>query len=198
MTGLRQILTSLLFLPMVCMAEDDLLTRFLDNLEKHTLQSDFTVTITEKATQPTTITGTIVMRGEQFKAQLMGMEIAYDGITLYSYSEDNDELTLSSPTPDELADVNPLLFTKALGESCQTETKEQAGNYIVTLLPNQPGSGVRDFSLQIRKHDLMPLYAAMRETSMKTTTLLFRNPQFSDMNADFTISKPDAYINDLR
>ena len=195
---MRKFILLLLFFPSLIFAQTNLMQRFFDNLEKKTLISDFTITVTEKATQPTTITGNITMQETKFKAQFMGMEIAYDGTTLYSYSEDNNELTLSTPMQEELADINPLLFAKAITESCKTEIKEQNDNYAITLIPQESGSGIRDFVINIRKHDLMPLSATMRETGMKTTAIIFRNSRFSPTWAEFIINKPNAYRNDLR
>lgn len=195
---MRKAVIIILMWPMVCMAQSDVLQNFLLKMERQTLESDFSVTISEKATQPTTLNGHILMHGEQFKADIMGMEVAYDGITLYTYNEGNDELTLSTPMPDELAEVNPLLFAKAIAGNCQTEVREQGGNYTVTLLPDNSAAGVREFTLQLRKHDLMPMVATMKETGMKTTTLLFREPSFVTTASEFSINKPNAYINDLR
>ncbi len=195
---MRRLLTILMLCPILCMAQDDVLQQFFQNIEKKTLESDFTVTMSSKATQPTSMTGHIVMHGEQFVAEIMGMEIAYDGITLYTYNEGNDELTLSNPMPDELAEVNPLLFAKALTDLYQAETREENGIYKVTLLPDRQNTGVQEFTLQIRKYDLMPLSASMKEQGMKITTLLFRQPTFTTSAPYFKLEKPGAYINDLR
>lgn len=184
-------------IPALCFAQGDVLQSFLDNLEKKTLESAFTVTITERASQPVSFTGNIVMRGECFSGKLMGTEMSYDGKTLYSYNEDADELTLSYPTQGELLEANPLMFAKAIADSYKAETKEQGGNYLVTLRPDK-STGVREFSLMIRKADLMPLSASMQETDMRTTTLTLRQQKFSELAPDFKLDKQGAYINDLR
>ena len=62
-------------IPALCFAQGDVLQSFLDNLEKKTLESAFTVTITERASQPVSFTGNIVMRGERFSGKLMGTEM---------------------------------------------------------------------------------------------------------------------------
>ena len=188
----------MMLVPMAGMAEDDVLARLYNNLEKQTLESDFTFTITENGGQPTNITGKIVMRGEKFSANLMGTEIAYDGKTLYTYSEDNDELTLSTPTMEELIESNPLLFAQTLTDAYETKTAEQASNWLIIIKPDAQLTGVREFTLTLRKSDLMPVSASMRETNFNTTTLTFRNQHFSSTLPDFTINKPDAYLNDLR
>ena len=195
---MKKLIVILLMFPIVCFAQDDAIRRLFTKMEKQALQSDFTVTITEQATQPTNLTGKIVMRGECFTAEIMGTELAYDGKTLYSYSEDINELTLSYPTMEELIESNPLLFAKDLVNSNETEVREQGANYLATIHPDEASTGVKEFSLLMRKSDLMPLSATMKETGMRTTTLTFRNTVFLQSAPEFTISKPEAYVNDLR
>ena len=194
---MKKVLMILMMMPMLCFAQTNVLNSCLKNLEKQTLEAAFTVTITEKASQPVSFTGNIVMRGECFIAEFMGTEMAYDGKTLYTYNEDTDELTLSYPTQDELAEANPLLFAKNIADSYEAETKEQSGNYQITLRPDK-STGVREFTLLVRKSDLMPLYASMKEIDMRTTTLTLRQQKFTDEKPDFKLEKPGAFINDLR
>lgn len=184
--------------PSLCFAQSDVLQTFFSNIEKQTLDSDFTFTITEQGGQPTNIAGKIAMRGERFTASLMNTEVAFDGKTLYTYSEDNDELTLSTPTMEELRESNPLLFAKALTETYKPTVTQQGGNWLVSIKPDAQQTGVREFTLILRKSDLIPLSATMRETNFNTTTLTLRNQHLSTTLPDFTINKPDAFINDLR
>lgn len=188
----------LLFFPIISNAQNEIVERFFDNLNKKTLESDLLITVTENANQPTNITGKIIMLGNKFKAEIMGMEVAFDGKTLYTYSEDMDELTLSNPMQEELIDINPVVTAKEIVSSCNVTTKEQGDNYVITLIPKEQGSGIKDFVVTFRKSDLMPISIVIRETTMQTTKAVFRNAKFISIVPDFTISKPGAYINDLR
>ena len=73
-------------------------------------QTDFVVTIAEETTQPLNIPGTITMQGQQFVGTLFGMEMAYDGETMYVYDADTEELTLTKPVQEELTDLNNGLW----------------------------------------------------------------------------------------
>ena len=53
-------------------------------LEQKTLQSEFTISIADAQTQPMTYPGHIAMHGRQFILEMLGMEAAYDGSTLYT------------------------------------------------------------------------------------------------------------------
>lgn len=149
------------------------LASFLTGLETKTLQTDFTLTVAENATQPLNITGTITVHGEQFVLSALDYEAAYDGKTLYLWQPDTQELTLSTPSQDELLEVNPFLFAKAL---------------------NDAGKKV-DFVLNDKQ---LPVRAQM--TDGKTAySLTFRNPQYITTPVKYSISAPEgAYINDVR
>ena len=78
------------------------LSSFLANLEEKTLQSAFTVTVAEEVNAPMNFPGEIIMHGRNFRLEMMDIEAAYDGKTMYMYSGETDELTLSNPTDQEL------------------------------------------------------------------------------------------------
>ena len=63
-----------------------ILSSFLTNLETKTLQSDFTVTVSEEVNAPMNYPGSLVMQGDRFRLSMFDIEAAYDGKTLYMYS----------------------------------------------------------------------------------------------------------------
>ena len=113
------------------------LDTFLQTLADNTLHADFVITISEGASQPMNYPGTITMRGDRFMLEMFDMEAAYDGKTLYVYSATTDELTLSTPTEQELMEANPFLYAQALSEVC-TITEQpivvQAGAHLTITL----------------------------------------------------------------
>ncbi len=195
---MRNILFILLFLPAALCAENEVLNRFFQALTEKTLQADFRITISADANQPISYNGEITMHGEQFLLMMGDMEIAYDGTTLYNYSESLDELTLSTPTEEELLQANPLLFAQALAHSCTIKQSEANGNYIFTFTPENTSAGVLSFTLHIRKSDLLPLKAVMKESVQNTTTLHFVNATYITTTPSFVLRKEEAFVNDLR
>ena len=149
------------------------LASFLTGLETKTLRTDFTVTITENASQPMNLTGTITIHGTQFLLSALDYEAAYDGRTLFLWQPEIEELTLSTPTEQELLETNPFLFAKALNE---------AGKKV-------------DFVIDDKQ---LPVKAQMVD-GKTMYTLSFRNPQYITTKVDYVIIPPEgAYINDLR
>lgn len=178
-----------------------ILSSFFANLEKKTLQSDFVVTVEEGHRGMSQYPGSITMKGKLFRFTTSGINAAYDGKTMYTYSDETEELTLTNPTEEELAETNPLVFAKAVADVCTvTETADKNGvQTTLTLIPNDPEYvGVTKFVLKIRNADLMPLQLEVRERQ-KTTTLKLTNPTFLQKTPKFTI-EPDetTFVNDLR
>lgn len=175
------------------------LSSLFTTLEQSILQSAFTVTLATENEQPMTYSGQLTMHGEKFLLTILGMEAAYDGETMYMYQAETEELTLSHPAQDELYQTNPFLFAKALAQSAQVSEKAAADGktVLITLIPDDPAGEVQRLSLRVRTRDNMPLYLEMKERN-RVTTLKLTTPEFISSEPAYTISKPDAYTNDLR
>ena len=176
------------------------LSSFLANLETKTLQSDYVVTVNDNETSPLNYPGTITMCGSQFKLAMFNLEAAYDGKTMYMYSADTDELTLSNPTEQELIETNPLLYAKALVPVCNITEKPSQDNLhtIITLTPKDQSIGIDRFLLTVRKSDLMPMRVRIKE-GKKMTTLQLKEPKFIISKQEYIIvPDKDTYVNDMR
>ena len=176
------------------------LSSFLTNLETKTLQSDFTVTVSEEVNAPMNYPGKITLCGERFLLTMFGVEAAYDGKTLYMYNGDVDELTLSNPSQQELLEANPFLYARALTDVCNVaeNVSKDGKQTIITLTPKDKSAGITKFTLRVRNSDLIPLQIDIRE-GKKTTTLKLSNPVFITTKTKYEI-QPDkgTYINDMR
>jgi hypothetical protein len=174
-----------------------ILQSLFNTLEKKTLESDFSISIAQEQSQPMTYTGSLSMRSQKFALEFWGMEAAYDGKTLYIYSEDTEELTLSTPSEEELLETNPFLYAQALLPVCQYAEKTIADKTQITLTPKDQTHGVTKFVLRIVTASLLPVSVEIHEGN-KITTLRLNNAQYKIECPSFTIQKPEAFINDLR
>ena len=173
---------------------------FLTNLETKTLQSDFTITVAEEVNAPMNYPGTLTMQGQLFRLSMFQIDAAYDGKTLYMYSPETDELTLTNPTEQELLESNPLLYAKAVVPVCNvTEKPSNDGQQtIITLTPKDQSIGINRFVLRVRNADLMPMQVEIKE-GKKTSTLKFKEPKFVTGAQQWEIQpEKDTYVNDLR
>ncbi len=177
-----------------------ILDNFIETVESNTLVTDITMSIAEKAAQPISYSGKLQLRGEQFILSIFGTEAAYDGKTLYLYSADTDELTLTYPTEEELLEVNPVLFAKAL--RLKADVRFSAANksqdiYSIDIIPHAKEAGISKFVIKLHKTTYLPQEITVTEDT-QTSKLLFRNTAFSPTPPQCTITKPDAFLNDLR
>jgi len=175
-----------------------ILQSLFSTLEQKTLQSDFSITITQEQTQPMTYAGTLAMRDQKFALEFFGIEAAYDGQTLYMYNEDAEELTLSTPTQEELIQTNPFLYVRALLPLCEYAEKAVGDKTQITLTPRDQSLGIHKFVLRLVTATLLPLSAEIHEADSKLTTLKLNHPEYKNECPSFTIEKPEAFINDLR
>ena len=177
-----------------------ILSSFLTNLETKTLHSAFTVTVSEEVASPMNYPGEIIMQGDKFRLEMMDIEAAYDGKTMYMYSGQTDELTLSNPTEQELLEANPFRYAKALVKVCNIVEKTSGDNTLITLTPKDQSIGINRFVLKVRNEDLMPLSVELKE-GKKVTTLKLKEPKFVASNPDYIfVLKPskNTFVNDMR
>lgn len=180
-----------------------ILQSLLSTMEQKTLVTDITLTQTESAVanannMPFTHTGTMTMRGKQFALNILGLEAAYDGTTLYVYSEDTEELTLSTPGQEELLQTNPFLYAQALMPLCQYAEKVVGDKTQVTLTPRDMSLGVKKLIIRVVTNTLLPYSVEIHESDGKVTSIKLSNASYKKECPSFTISKPEAFVNDLR
>lgn len=167
-------------------------------LEQKTLVSDFSISISDQQAQPMTYTGDLAMHGKQFALTMFAMEAAYDGNTLYIYSEDTEELSLSTPTEYELMQTNPFFYIQALLPICQYTEKVIGDKTQITLTPNDQSAGIQKFVLRVATATLLPTNIEIYESSDKLTTIRLSNARYTAETPSFIIEKEGAFINDLR
>ena len=170
-------------------------------LGQKTMATDFTITVQQQASQPVSYTGTMYMHGEQFTLEAFGTQASYDGKTLYMFNEDANELTLSTPSREELYEANPLIFAKAMADACEVTESTANGLTTITFIPKEP-VGIDKITMKVKpltssKQDYAPATITLKEGA-QTTTVLFRNLRYSDDLREYILKPEGAFINDIR
>ena len=105
--------------------------------------------------------GTLWLKGDHFVLECGGIKSWFDGKTQWSYVKDNEEVNVSSPTPEELQTVNPYalvtMYRKGFnyrydGYKVRKGKKGQE----ITLLPLVKGD-IRKIILNV-DNQLVPVY----------------------------------------
>ena len=198
--------------------------QFLSKMENQLLTADYTIELLSGTQRQTVGSGNLQMLGNCFRLTIFSSVAAFDGKTLYMYQEEANELTLSIPTDEELLDVNPLIFARALLRASTvrfaanakvataTNTKASAksnptiaamSSDVLTLdvLPANKSAGIQRIVIKLRKADLAPLEIQIRE-QQEQTIIRFSHPSFATPAPStaslFQLSYPSAWLNDLR
>lgn len=97
--------------------------------------------------------GTMLLKGECFYLNCAGVESWFDGKTQWSYVQANNEVTVSSPTAEELQSINPYLIVHSYRTAFHYRyngTTNRQGKLVheILLTPRESGD-IQSVTLQI-------------------------------------------------
>ena len=150
--------------------------------------------------------GTFLMKGEKFYLNCAGIQTWYNGNTQWSYVEENDEVTITTPSLDELQSVNPYLLIKSykkgyICKSCKKSTLNGYHGYEIVLIPNK-NQDIASITLFI-SDNYRPLYIKFTQNNQSSiefkVTSWEESKNLSDDLFIFNTNKfPNTEIIDLR
>ena len=149
-----------------------------------------------------TMKGSMTLSGDRFAFSSQEMCIWFDGKTLWSYSGNTNEVTLTEPTDEELQEVNPFAYIKAarIGFNHKLISQNAAVN-VVELTPKAK-SDVKKIVVTINKSSNLPSKIAVTSTSGDLVITLTATKIGKGLSDDtFRFKKanfPNAVIVDLR
>ena len=149
--------------------------------------------------------GTIKTLGNKFKVTLPDVAVWYNGQDLYTYNSRTNEVTVTIPTDEELAESNPLAYvTRAKnGYNVIFSTVKKDGRYVLELTPKSKGVEIKRITLTLKKSSYLPEKIVVEPlsgnpisadiTSFKTSVKLSPN-EFNFPKSQY----PKAELIDLR
>ena len=149
-----------------------------------------------------TMKGSMTLSGDRFAFSSQEMCTWFDGKTLWSYSGNTNEVTLTEPTDEELQEVNPFAYIKAarIGFNHKLISQNAAVN-VVELTPKAK-SDVKKIVVTINKSSNLPSKIAVTSTSGDLVITLTATKIGKGLSDDtFRFKKanfPNAVIVDLR
>ena len=150
--------------------------------------------------------GTIQLKGEKFHLTSGGIESWFDGKTQWSYVEENEEVNISNPDPEDLQNINPyaLLSFYEKGYNYRyggSKSRNGVSGHEIILTPQIPGN-IKVLTLFI-SNAYLPLYLKIESKNQDVQEISIGSYQlhqsFTDDQFIFDAKKyPHAEIIDLR
>lgn len=150
--------------------------------------------------------GTLLMKGEKFFLDCAGISSWFDGKTQWSYVSDNEEVTISIPTPVELQGINPYALIQSYknGYNYQYKGKHTQNGIIgheVKLIPEHEQS-LKSITLFVTEKYL-PIYIKVEQDNGMADEIIITSCQTNQKLNDnvFVFDKkkyPNAEIIDMR
>lgn len=151
--------------------------------------------------------GTLKMQGTAFYLDCGGIKSWFDGKTQWSYVEENEEVTVSTPTPEELQGVNPYTVITSYRRHYHyryqgTQTQGGKTYYRIQLTPLTGNNDISSVQLRISS-DYRPESITVHLSNGKSQQFIVRSYKTAKgMDASTfrfdTRKYPNAEIIDMR
>ncbi|MCM1021867.1 MAG: hypothetical protein NC343_06315 [Muribaculum sp.] len=103
----------------------------------------------------------ICIMGDKFKINSRQLAVWYDGRTQWTYLAQNKEVSITEPSPEELAEINPLLILGTLQSHYNARYLSNKGDYpIIELTPKAGAESVLPICkliIKYKKNDYSPV-----------------------------------------
>lgn len=122
----------------------------------------------------TATNGTLTISGDKFVISAGSSGTTwYNGKDQWVYNPAADEMTLSSPTPDELATINPFVIIASFQKNYKARMLKavKVGTHTIELLPNSKNAEISKAVITIDANNCMPVSAAIAMSNGHTATI---------------------------
>jgi len=148
--------------------------------------------------------GTIKMQGKKFVNTFADHVIWFNGKTLWTLVKENEEVNVTTPTPKELAGINPYSFLNMYKSGYKASMgKSTATYYEVILKAISPSTSMKSVVVHILKKNYQPCYVKLAtvdgiENKISVTKYITKQ-SFSADTFTFNPKKyPNVDVVDLR
>lgn len=109
--------------------------------------------------------GKLLLKGDKFYLESGGIQTWFDGKTQWSYVSQNEEVNVSTPTPEELQSINPYAlltsYKKSFNYRYVGEKTRQGKRGQEILLTPKASQDVKSITLNVKKNG-SPVYIAIQ------------------------------------
>ncbi|MBN1462471.1 MAG: outer membrane lipoprotein carrier protein LolA [Paludibacteraceae bacterium] len=210
----NKFLILLLLFSTVLLSQDDLKARkILDNAtliyKKSPCRVDFTLTLADTKTEKKEIVkGVVVMKDKKFKLTTPKVHSYFDGKTQYVHMLKNKEVSISTPSFEELQNTNPALiltsYTKQSTVQFSLDSKASLSYHIIDVFPDYKAKKAyykAIVKIDKKTNNLISI-KVLSQTGVHTTFVVNSFKKDLKYNDNFFVfdfkSNPNVITNDLR
>lgn len=147
------------------------------------------------------VSGTIAIKGNKYKASTQQAVVWYNGKTQWTYVPANEEVSITSPNKAGQMTMNPYAFLYIYRSGYNLSLKKSGNVYEVHLKATQKKQGIDEAYITINKTTSVPSQIKIKQGQQWTTIKVsnFKAKNLSDQLFSFNAKDyPDAEVIDLR
>ena len=145
--------------------------------------------------------GNIAIKGRRFHATTGAAAMWFDGKTQWTYLKKNDEVSVTTPTEEQLQALNPYNFINMYKKGFSYTMTKSGGSYIVHLKADDAKRRIQEMFITIDQKSYAPSEVKMRQGQRwtKFTISGLHTANLADSRFVFNKSDyPSAEVIDLR
>lgn len=172
------VLIALLSLPVIAQQQQSQAKAVLDKTAEAFrkaggVKADFTIKVVKNGLAEGSESGTIQLKGEKFVLKTSDVVTWFDGKTQWSYVIKNDEVNVSTPTQEELQQINPYTFLYIYQKGFSYKlgaVKTYRGKAVweVVLTAKDKKQDLERIILYVTQDTYAPLYILLQQRGQQT------------------------------
>lgn len=183
-----------------------LINNYIKTIQQETITADFMLKVSEKNdVNSQSFSGKAILRADKFFLEMDELMVWFDGKTQWTYMMNADEVTITEPDAEELAQTNPITIISAFRSVSNINFSKTKSNI----------NHIIEFSPKTKKADFNKIVVALNKTSnqLAYVNIYYKNGMSNELKftsyqqsktvnaAVFTFDKAKtkgAFVNDLR
>lgn len=145
-------------------------------------------------------TGIFKMQNSSFVIENPEISTWYDGKTQWNYNSEQNEVTISIPTSEELEQINPYYILKSYKKNYNATLSKSKlkGTYSVILTPKTKSNSIKKVVLYIKASDSKLVRADITNENNSLITLILTNFKTGQKFASSTFKFQKNKFNNLK
>jgi outer membrane lipoprotein-sorting protein len=183
-----------------------LIKDLLSTISQEALQTDFELKIIPKNNvNSQSVSGQLTMRGQQFYLVVEDIKVWFDGKTQWAFFGETNEVSITHPTEEELAETNPMVVLANYAKDSKLNYSKLSNSqlHVIEMTALKGSMQVEKVTIYLSKKEnqLHAIKILNKDGSRNETSLKNYKKNIPILSTTFTFNKvdfPGVLINDLR